>query len=248
MPNRIIKESICTSEKISSLSDFEFRLWVGLITMVDDAGRGDARAPIIKGQVFPLRERLSLRDIENALYSLAAKGCVSLYKVDGMPYFWFPTWSKHQRIRNVRPKYPAPEDADVVSPHPAADCGELPQIAADCGLNTIQSNPIRTPQIASAPQLAAEVCEECFERLWSAYPRKKGKNAVKSSTKHKLYDAGEDVVMSAIMRYRREIEEKRTDEQYVLHGSTFFNGRWQDYVVDSAKEDTPKSDDDWESY
>nr|DAG29138.1 MAG TPA: hypothetical protein [Caudoviricetes sp.] len=32
MPNRIIKESLCDSERIASLTDFEFRLWVGLIT------------------------------------------------------------------------------------------------------------------------------------------------------------------------------------------------------------------------
>lgn len=32
MPNRIVKESLCSSEKIASLTDFEFRLWVGLIT------------------------------------------------------------------------------------------------------------------------------------------------------------------------------------------------------------------------
>ena len=67
MPNRIIKESLCDSEKIAALSDFEFRLWVGLITQADDAGRGDARPAIIKGRVFPFRERLSIKDIDAAL-------------------------------------------------------------------------------------------------------------------------------------------------------------------------------------
>lgn len=129
MPNRIIKETISTSDKISSLTDFEFRLWVGLITYVDDAGRGDARPAIIKGRVFPLRERVSIKDIEAAVHGLAAKGCVSLYKVGGKPYLWFPTWGEHQRIRDVKPKYPGPEDADAPFdnlPQSAASCGELP--------------------------------------------------------------------------------------------------------------------------
>ena len=39
MPNRIIKESTFTSDRIASLTDFEFRLWIGLITQADDAGR-----------------------------------------------------------------------------------------------------------------------------------------------------------------------------------------------------------------
>lgn len=140
MGNRIIKETISTSDKIASLSDFEFRLWIGLITQADDAGRGDARPAVIKGHVFPLRDRVTAKDIDAALHGLAAKGCVSLYKVGGKPYFWFPTWAEHQRIRDVKPKYPGPENADCGGlPQIAADCGSSPQIAADCGLNTIQS-------------------------------------------------------------------------------------------------------------
>lgn len=124
MPNRIIKEDLCRSEKIATLTDFEFRLWVGLITQADDKGCGDARPAILKGCIFPLRERVTSKDIELAIHGLAAKGCVSLYTVDGRPYFWFPTWSKHQRIRNVRPKYPGPEDADTLT-QSAAKCGEV---------------------------------------------------------------------------------------------------------------------------
>lgn len=129
MPNRIIKESLCSSEKIASLSDFEFRLWVGLITQADDAGRGDARPAIIKGRVFPFRERLSIKDIDAALQVLAAKGCVSLYTVDEKPYFLFPGWVKHQRVRDCKPKYPEPPE-NLILPQSAASCGELPQSAA----------------------------------------------------------------------------------------------------------------------
>ena len=88
MPNRIIKESITTSEKLASLSDFEFRLWIGLITQADDAGRGDARPAVIKGRVFPFRERLTVKDIGCSLRALADKGCVILYEIGGRPYFY----------------------------------------------------------------------------------------------------------------------------------------------------------------
>ena len=138
MPNRIIKESTVTSDKIAKLSDFEFRLWVGLITQADDAGRGDARPAIIKGRVFALRERTSLKDIENALSALAAHGCVSLYTVGGKPYYEFPHWAAHQRVRNAITKYPGIEESDN-SPQLAATRGESPQLAA-----LIQSNPIQS--------------------------------------------------------------------------------------------------------
>lgn len=135
MPNRIIKESAFTSDKIAALTDFEFRLWVGLITQADDTGRGDARPAIIKGRVFALRDRTTTKDIDTALHALAAHGCVFLYTVDGKPYYEFPNWTAHQRVRDVKSKYPSKADADIL-PQVAADCRELPQNAA-----LIQSNP-----------------------------------------------------------------------------------------------------------
>lgn len=158
MPNRIIKESLCSSEKISSLTDFEFRLWIGLITQADDTGRGDARPAIIKGHIFPLRDRITVKDISGALHGLAAKGCISLYEIDGRSYFWFPSWAKHQRIRDAKPKFPAPPSEELSfqsgnsdldqfaatrgnSRQLAANRGEPPQLAALIQSNTIQSNP-----------------------------------------------------------------------------------------------------------
>ena len=44
MPNRIIKESICRSEEIDSLSWFEEVLFYRLIVTCDDFGRYDGRA------------------------------------------------------------------------------------------------------------------------------------------------------------------------------------------------------------
>lgn len=155
MPNRIIKESTFSSEKIAQLTDFEFRLWVGLITQADDAGRGDARPAIIKGRVFPLRDRVTAKDIDAAIHGLAAKGCVSLYEVGGKPYFLFPTWGEHQRVRDCKPRYPGPEDADI-PPRVAAGCGELPQDAA-----LIQSNPNPNPNPNPDNAQGAPELEKC---------------------------------------------------------------------------------------
>lgn len=154
MPNRIIKETICTSEKIAALTDFEFRLWVGLITQADDAGRGDARPAIIKGHVFPLRDQVTVKAISAGLHALATVRLVSLYTVGGKPIYWLPGWSEHQRIRDCKPKYPAPEEADDISRRAAATCGSSPQTAADGGSrgreSESESNPNPNPK-ESAP-------------------------------------------------------------------------------------------------
>lgn len=174
MPNRIIKESLCDSERIASLTDFEFRLWVGLITQADDAGRGDARPAYIKGHVFPFRERVTAKDIESALHALAAKGCVALYTVGGKPYFLFPSWARHQRIRECKPKFPGMENADACddAQDSAASCGELPQDAASCGLNpnpNPNTNPNPNPVLDAratrfTPPSVEEVAAYCQER------------------------------------------------------------------------------------
>lgn len=157
MADRMIRASICTSDKISSLTDFEFRLWIALITQADDLGRGDARPAIIKGSAFPLRDSITAGTIERGLIALENKGCIALYTVEGKNYYHFPSWSEHQRIRDSKPKYPAPveirvlptvgaaehrahhshvENSGACEPHVeelAANCGELRRVAANCG-------------------------------------------------------------------------------------------------------------------
>lgn len=152
MPNRIIKESIRTSERLNGLTDFQFRLWVSLITYVDDYGRGDARPAIIRGSCFPLRERITNKDIDSALTGLAGAGCVGLYTVDGKPYLYFPNWEAHQTIRNKQSKFPAPEASSEQSQAIAGNCKQLKSIASNCSRNPIQSesNPNPNPKEKSA--------------------------------------------------------------------------------------------------
>ena len=105
MPNRIIKESICRSEEIDSLSWFEEVLFYRLIVICDDFGRYDGRPKIIKGSCFPLKS-ITEKDIDKALGKLSAVGLVRVYETQGRPYLQLVTWADHQRIRNQKSKYP----------------------------------------------------------------------------------------------------------------------------------------------
>ena len=129
MPNRIIKESICTSDTLAKLTWFDQCLFFRLIVLADDYGRYDGRAAIIKGQGFPLNS-VTDKQIEDSLSHLASAGIVDLYSVGGKPYLQIETWEKHQRVRNSRQKYPAPETDCRNSPQLAASRRELPQDAA----------------------------------------------------------------------------------------------------------------------
>lgn len=110
MPNRIIKESVCTSETLNCLSDFQENFFYRLIVNCDDYGRMDARAAILKARLYPLRDRLTLKEIEGALRALADVGCVEVYEVGGKPYLRLPSWGVHQQIRAKKSKFPPPDE------------------------------------------------------------------------------------------------------------------------------------------
>lgn len=131
MGNRILKQDICMSEEIEQLSWFEEVLFYRLIVNCDDYGCFDRRAKIIKAALFPLKE-VTTKQIDSAVDRLSTVGLVRVYEVQGRPYLQLTTWSKHQRLRNSKHRYPTPDDCD--SPQFAASCGELPQGAENSGL------------------------------------------------------------------------------------------------------------------
>jgi len=131
MPDRIIKESICISETLNELTDFEERFWHRLTVNCDDYGRFDARPAVLKGRLFPLMESKTHKDMANALNKLASVGLVELYKVDGRPFLHVVTWEKHQRIRAKKSKFPSPADI----------CRQVPSNVPVIQSNPIQSNP-----------------------------------------------------------------------------------------------------------
>ncbi len=108
MPNRIIKESICTSESIDRLDSFTEVFFYRLIVHCDDYGRMEARPMILRAELFPLKERLPLIKIEQTLESLEKAGCIRRYESDKKQYIAILSWEKHQRIRAKRSKYPPP--------------------------------------------------------------------------------------------------------------------------------------------
>lgn len=111
MPNRFIKESICTSDSIDGLSWFDEVFFYRLTVNADDYGRFDARTAILKARLFPLKN-ISDKQIEQTLASLEQADLIHLYESEGKPYLHLPTWGKHQSVRNTKSKYPSPVEGE----------------------------------------------------------------------------------------------------------------------------------------
>lgn len=123
MSNRTLKQSICVSEDINRLSWFEEVLFYRLIVNCDDYGRFDGRASVIRSQLFPLKDGLTAKAVEQALQELANVGLIELYRNEsGRLTLRLPSWGTHQRIltRTLR--------------------GDSPQGDADCDSYTGEKN------------------------------------------------------------------------------------------------------------
>lgn len=69
-----------------------------------------------------------------------------------------------------------------------------------------------------------------FENLWALYPNKKGKAKAYTAYKKAIKDGVANLdIENGINAYTREINHKRTSQEYIAHGSTWFgNRRWED--------------------
>ena len=143
MPNRILKESICTSDSLDQLNSFQENVFYRLIVNCDDFGRMDARPRILASRLYPLREDIREKQLMDALQALSSAELVILYQVDGKPFLQMRTWERHQQIRAKKSKYPAPESQPQKQmPKSDINCNQMISDDSKCPRNPIQSNPI----------------------------------------------------------------------------------------------------------
>ena len=72
-----------------------------------------------------------------------------------------------------------------------------------------------------------------FETAWKAFPNKKGKNAVSKKSKAAIQQLGKEAILRAVNNYIRDVFNQRANgftSLAYMHGSTFFNGRYEDYL------------------
>ena len=217
MPNRILKESICTSENIDDLSWFEEVVFYRLIVNCDDYGRMDGRSKILKARLFPLKS-VTDKQISDAVQSLRTAGIVDLYFVDGKPFLQLRTWDKHQQTRAKKSKFPPP----------VSTCNHL--ISSDINCNqmisnvpVIQSNPIQsesesesesnTLAHSAAPAAGESAKTDQFEVFWEAYPKKKSKGDAR-----KAFAALKNVNLALLLS---ALEEQKKSKDWLKEGGQF---------------------------
>ncbi len=142
MPNRIIKESICTSENIDQLTEFQEVFFYRLMVNCDDFGRFDARPKLLSSRLFPLRD-ISTDTVIETLDALRAADLIVVYEVNDHPYLQMKTWDKHQQARATKSKYPSFGESVLQSND--INCNQLQ--SDDISGNQAQSDDIKNHRI-----------------------------------------------------------------------------------------------------
>ncbi len=141
MPSRVIRGEFNTSESMAQRSLFAELMFAKLILAADDYGRFDARLKILRGQLYPLRDDLSLSDIMDWLIELTTgvDPPVGLYIVDDRPYLQLRGWEKHRgkTKRAGNSKYPEMPESSEDPPEGNGD----PRGSAGTGEGELSASP-----------------------------------------------------------------------------------------------------------
>lgn len=83
-----------------------------------------------------------------------------------------------------------------------------------------------------------------FEQLWAKYPRKIGKKKAFDSFKKARKKVPFEDIENGLNRYIEYLKSQGTDEQFIQHGSTWFNQeKWQDEFQATQFDKKPKLND-----
>lgn len=84
--------------------------------------------------------------------------------------------------------------------------------------------------------------EELFEKLWKLYPRKMGKGSVSKKSKEAISKIGEERMISAINRFKDDMERQNRPTDMYPYGSTFFNSGYLDYLDEEKPKEVKKEE------
>lgn len=217
---RTIKPDAFKSDTLSQIPRGVRWTFAGLWTYFDDEGRGRDNLRLIKAELYPQDDHVSLDDIATDLKQLEQIGSVCRYSADGKDYLHAPAWKEHQSInRKSEPKHP---------PCPVHDCAESPQ-----GVGS--EYPPQELELEGNREKEPEPVD-LFPEFWHAYPRKTDKANAKKVWGKAIKKKPASEIIAAAAAYAAT----KPDPKFTAHASTWLNGeRWDDELA-RAPSDSPR--------
>lgn len=153
VPNRIIKEAILRSERLSNVSVQARWAYLGLILIADDFGRLEASSRLLRVSIFPHDDIIGEREFARWLDDLCAVDALLRYSVDGKLYIQIQRWKNTPRASAS--KFPPPprggnlgKDETICAPVRAA----APVTVTETVFETVTESETVTETKGASPQ------------------------------------------------------------------------------------------------
>lgn len=169
MPQRFLKPGLTTSLKWNACSWQAQSFYVRILTLVDDFGRCEGAATLLRSLAFPLHEDIRTPQVQKLGEELQANQLAVFYKVDGKDYVQLRNWTERARVDVSR--YPGPDGKkgkwkDDDGPQDSAANGSVPQPPKPPSSPSSSSSSKPSPSSASSPpraKLTEEAAPEVLE-------------------------------------------------------------------------------------
>jgi hypothetical protein len=175
MPDRIVRAVILTSESVNKLSWAAEVFYRRLFSIVDDYGRYDARATLLRAHLYPLKiDRVSDVDVGKWLTECVTAALVNVYQVSNQPYLEIAKFG--QRVRADKSKFPPPPTSADICQQALSD--------APVFVSVVVSEDVVDKEKPARKRADAHPCpEDVDSQVWADWlSLRKAKRAVVSET------------------------------------------------------------------
>lgn len=227
-----MKPAFFKNEYLATISPLNRLLFVALWCLADREGRLEDRPLRIKAEAFPY----DACDIDKMLNKLADfdDPFIIRYQVGGKAYIQVVKAMNHfnpHPNENKSQIPPVPSSTLLLKVkvlHPKADALVLNPLSLNPESPIL--NPAKT--LAQAPKREISPLPlQAFEMIWAQYPRKKGRDAAERHFKAQVRTLQDWLdIQNALANFKAQLRKDATEEKFIPHGSTWFNGRWHDTV------------------
>lgn len=168
MPQRILRDGILTSERVSLL-DWEAEVFYRrLMSVADDYGRFSASPAVLRAALYPLKlEQMREASVSRCLDACQAARLVRLYRIGAKPYLQLLDFGQKIRAKSKWPEPPKVSESESVS--------NLPQLAdqdecvVECGVGVGVENKASRAKAPAEVDFPEALGTPAFKSAWEAW-------------------------------------------------------------------------------
>lgn len=232
---RSIKPEFWDSESVGKASLRARLLFIAMWNWADDYGIGDATPIRLIGFAFP-NDELGVADFPPLREEISERFHVVFYKHEGRPYFYIPSWEKHQRTeKRAQQRIPLPNDIENVEitdvSIKVADSPTLSSGNSAAGTGEEGRRKKEEGKKEEGLSRKTDASDADFEAFWDAYDKKEGRKPALAKWRAAIKKPGvtPELLLKAAAEYVAYQRDDGKHPEFTKLATTWLNGEhWND--------------------